>query len=382
MIGHTFWQERFGANPSVIGQTVRLNNRPFTLIGVAPPDFAGTKAFLEMDFWVPLQAWRGTEGDWRENRVHRWLQLIGRLRPDASMETARAELEIISQRMSERHREEARRILQLESARGLMLDADPGITKTARLAGGMALAAVALVLFIACSNIANLMLARASARRQEISVRLALGASRWRVVRQLLTESLLLAFLGGAAGLVVSFWAARSMTVLMPIIPYKIAFDASPNFRVLLFAFALSTLTGLVFGLVPALRSVRSGLVTSLRAHAGGGAHRALLGRFLVTSQVAFAVVLLVITGLFVRSLNNITALETGFDRERLAFLTVDLSLAGLDRDAGRLLYQDLEQRLSSLAGVKRPQFSWTLIRGEFQCPRGWGKWFDRGACR
>ena len=164
------------------------------------------------------------------------------------------------------------------------------------------------------------------------------------------------------------------MTILMPIIPYKIAFDASPNFRVLLFVFALSTLTGVVFGLVPALRSVRSGLVTSLRAHAGG-APRVLLGRFLVMSQVAFAVVLLVITGLFVRSLNNITALDTGFDRERLAFLTVDLSLAGLDRDAGRLLYQDLEQRLSSLAGVTAVGFASNLpLDDEGNSSRVWGE--------
>lgn len=354
VLSDRLWRDRFGADPTLVGKVVRLNNRPLTVVGIAPPEFVGTKAFLAMAFWTPLETWRSGSGRWVDDRSQRSLSLIARLAPGRSLEQAESELAVLSARLGRSHIEEEGRSIQAQPARGLMLDADPGITRVARLGGTVAMGAVGLVLLVACANIANLILARASTRRREIGIRLAIGASKWRVVRQLLTESLLLALVGGAAGVAVAYWAAESMTALFPIIPYTIVFDTAPNPRILLFAFGVSSLTGLLFGLAPALRTVRSNLAASLGANrsGGGSARRAGIGQMLVATQVALSVVLLVVTGVFVQSLGHLTTLDTGFANRNLAFLSVDFDLAGLDPAAGRAMYESMEQRLGSLPGV------------------------------
>jgi predicted permease len=381
VLSYRYWLQRFGGNPAVIGKQINLNNVAFTVIGVTPPGFEGAmQAGSTQDVTIPI-AWEPQlYVDRERSRMHGagvwWLRLMGRLKPGATAEQARAQLENVFQQSVVEHRaarqaqaqaQGSRPILPLESKDYPRLAIDPGgqgemntrefYTRPLYLLLGV----VALVLLIACANVANLLLARATARQKEIALRLALGASRRRLIRQLLTESVLLATLGGALGvlfalwikdglLAVSDWGGRGMRALEPQL----------DLRVLGFTFALSLLTGIVFGLVPAWRATKVDLTPALKdsARSSSAASRSLLSRSLVVMQVALSLLLLVGAGLFLRTLLNLQRVDPGFNTRNLMLFGVEPGLIGYKDERLAQLYQQIAERLEAIPGVQAVTFS------------------------
>ncbi|PWT89436.1 MAG: hypothetical protein C5B55_11405 [Blastocatellia bacterium] len=378
VISHRFWQKRFGGSSDVIGKQINLNNVPFTIAGVAPPGFEGAMDLgSSMDVAIPMGWETQVSGDRSEfmGAGDWWLRIMGRLKPGATIEQARDSLDLAFQQSALEHREarQAQRkvrgqqpISQLEPKNYPHLGAISGnrgemsgrefLAKPLRLLLGV----VALVLLIACANVANLLLVRASSRQKEIAVRLAIGASRWRLIRQLLTESLLLSILGGAAGILLALWLKNS---LLGVSEWgREGFAANPrlDLRVLAFTFGLSLLTGIVFGTVPALRATKLDLTPALKDTGRGSSSttRSLLSRSLVVAQVSLSLLLLIGAGLLVRTLINLHKVETGFNEENLLLFYVDPGLLGYKDDRLRNLYQQLFVRLEAVPGVSAVTFS------------------------
>ncbi|MGH9842155.1 MAG: ABC transporter permease, partial [Blastocatellia bacterium] len=359
VVSHGFWQRRFNGDQAIIGRHVQLNGVDTTIIGVAPPNFGGVRVGLAYDLWLPVTLQRQIERteDRTKNRGDRWLQGFARLKPGATVEQARTELNALS--------------LQVTAANG----ESPATGATVRLLrqqffGSLLtplfsalLVVTGLVLLIACANVANLLLARASLRRREIGIRVALGAGRWQIVRQLLTESVLLSLLGGVCGLLVSLWARDVFVLFVPPVPQPVAISVGVNWRVIGFAFALTLLTAAVFGLVPALRASRPDVVTVLKDEGRGqSGAKSRLRSVLVVAQIAFSLVALVCAGLFLRSLRESRAMKLGFsDPERVLLVSTDFNLAGL-KEAGAITAADrLLERVRAVPGVKQASFS-TMI--------------------
>jgi predicted permease len=371
VLSHRYWTRRFGGERSVIGRQVNLNNIPFTVVGVTPAGFEGTmQVGSTQDVSVPLSWEPKLSGDRTMFRgAGVWfLRLMGRLKPGATIEQARANLEAPFLQSVQEHRaaRQARPgqspLRKLEAKDYPRLLADSGnqgemnsrrfYAKPLRLLLGV----VALVLLIACANVANLLLVRASSRQREIAVRLALGASRWRLTRQLLTESVLLAVIGGGLGvlfalwikdglLAVGDWAGREMNALNPRL----------DLRVLGFTLGLSLLTGIVFGIIPALRSTKLDLTPTLKdASRGSSAHtRSWLSKSLVVVQVSLSVVLLIGAGLLIRTVRNLHSVETGFNTKNLLLFSVDPSLIGYKDERLADLYQKMFARVEAVPGVQ-----------------------------
>ena len=366
-LGHGFWTRRFAKDPKVVGQTVGVNGHPMTVIGVAPPAFHGIEVGTAVDVFVPLMmqaqvipTWRSGVGDWRT----RWLTVMARLAPGVSRDQARAGINTLYRQLlhedlqhvkttSERFRSAflEKRLELLPGARGTSGLRDQSETPLLLLMG-----MVGLVLLIACANVANLLLARASSRQKEIAVRLALGASRARLVRQLLVESLMLAVTGGLLGVAFASWTAELLLAALPFEQAPRVFSSAPDVRVGLFALALSLVTGLVFGLVPALQSTRPLLAPTLKDEMGsviGGGAPFRFRRGLVVAQVALSLLLLIGAGLFTRSLLNLRALDPGFEPERLLTFTLDPSLDGYDPARERALLARIRDEVAAEPGVQ-----------------------------
>ena len=375
VISHRYWTSRFGAETSVIGKQVNLNNIAFTIVGVTPPGFEGTmQVGSSQDVSLPL-AWEpqiSAERTMMKGAGVWWLRLMGRLKPGVTLEQARAALEapfqqsVLEHRMA-RQSSAANPIKPLEPRDYPRLLVDSGsqgemnMRRTYQKPLHLLFGVVALVLLIACANVANLLLVRASSRQKEIAVRLAVGASRWRLMRQLLTESILLAILGGGLGilfavwikdslLMVSDWSGREMTALNPRL----------DLRVLGFTMALCCFTGIVFGIVPALRATRLDLTPSLKDTGRGSSAyaRSFLSKSLVVVQVSLSVLLLIGAGLLIRTLRNLQKVETGFNSQNLLLFTVDPSLIGYKEDRLANLYQEMFARLEAVPGVQSVTFS------------------------
>ncbi len=342
IIGHDLWQRRFAGNPAIVGQTVAIGGRNCTVVGVMPAGFhflnTQTKA------WLPLQLDPTT--DWRKSG--RFLRSVARLKPGVALQQAQAELDAIGK--------------QLEAAypdynKGWGVNLVPiheQIVGDIRPVLLILLAAVAFVLLIACANVANLLLSRAAARQKELALRAALGAGRMRLIRQMLTESVLLAFLGGLFGILLAFWGIRLLVAFAPDnIPrlHEIAIDP----RVLAFTFAVSLLTGLVFGLIPALQSSRPDLNDALKEGARGssGGHRVVRNIFVV-AEMALALVLLIGAGLMLRSFSQLNQVKTGFDVDNVLTMRVQLPSAKYGEPLQRAdFFKRAEERLAALPGVK-----------------------------
>jgi len=373
LLSHQFWQERFGANPAVIGQPLKLNKQAFTIIGVTPPAFSGT---LQVDYHPvvtipltqePLLGERSRLGTAKEPGVW-WLNLMGRLKPGATYEQARdslngtfqaAALEVMPppRKVSEPAQLEPKdypRLIAESGSRG-MLDRRRRYSTTIY---GLFIV-VALVLLIACANVANLLLARSALRGAEISVRLAVGAGRWRLVRQLLTESVLLAALGGAAGVLFAFWGKRALVALTDkntgILPNEL--DLSLNWRVLVFTLAVSLLVGVLFGLAPAWRATSLDLATSLKQSRRTTGAVSRLSRGLIVAQVALSLLLLVGAGLFIRTLSNLQRVNVGFNQENLLLFRLQPQQSGYKDERLMQFYQRLFDRLDALPGVRAATF-------------------------
>ncbi len=365
-----YWRSRFGSDPSAVGKVIRINNVPVTVVGVLPPEFTGIQQTVSdgHEVGVPLaldgQLSTGpAEQSTRMNRpTYWWLQVMGRLKPGATaaqvhgnldgvfQATARAGLKEYLASLSDtergtmrnRNRSEVPHLRVDSGSRGVY-DVNP----TDKRAVAILSVVVVLVLLIVCANVANLLLSRATARRKEISVRLSLGATRTRLVRQLLTESLLLASLGGALGILVGYWGQR----LLPGPPGQ---ATSLDWRILTFVLGITGLTGLIFGVAPALRATGMSVTTALKENSRSVVGtRSLLSRLLLVVQVAISLVLLVGAGLFLRTLNNLRQVEVGFNPQNLVLFRVNPQLNRYDDERTKRLYDDLAENLRGAPGVR-----------------------------
>jgi putative ABC transport system permease protein len=341
-----FWKRHFGADPGIIGMNVMLDANPYEVVGIAAPA-AETEAQAPPDLWIPLEI------DPNSNSQVEYFLALARLKPGITLSMARAQLQIAAKE----YRRKFPNTITMQA--GYSFGADPveeAMVKNIRPSLLILLGAVALVLLIACANIANLLLFRGTARRREIAIRLALGAGRTRIFRQLLTESVTLAAAGGAAGFLVGSEGIRSLLNLNPAIPRigEYGYHVAVDWRVLAFTALVALLTGIVFGLMPALESARSDLSTGLRdAHSGAGFHRNAARSVLVISEMSLALLLLIGAGLLIRSFIDLQAVNLGFDARNV--LTLRMSLASSRFESAYEVNQfvrDGVQRLDSLPGI------------------------------
>jgi predicted permease len=371
VLGYSYWRKRFGGDPEIVGKKVVINDHPFTIVGVAPREFHGTFAVLDMDAYVPFSAEMSEDpgnpmaNTWT-SRGSRTLTIMGRLKPGVTIKEAQASLNVLAQRISEQHSDTEKGIIvHLYPEKLARPEPDPENPIPAAAIAFMVLAG--LVLLVACFNIANVLLVRATVRQREMAIRTALGASHGRLVRQYLTESLLLAFLGGGAGLLLGTWAASILSSLRLNTELPIQFDFHPDTRVYLFALAAVLITGLVVGIMPALRAARTNVITVL--HEGGrgsssGPRRQLARNALVAAQVAGSLVLLIVAGLFVRSLNKAQDISLGFNPDHVLNLSVDVEQIGYKETRGRGVYREIESRIRALPGVASVAQAFTVPMG------------------
>ena len=356
IVSYRFWQREFGGDAGVVFRTVDLNGRPYRIVGVAPEGFEGLNTLTATDIWVPMSMYQELYGaaSLASQRRYLMFQVVGRLNPGVTLPQAQAAMQTISQDLEKEYPQDNRgRRALLTSVSDAAI---PPANRTQIDRAGTVLVSVSLVvLIIACGNLANLLLARAAARTREITVRLAMGASRWRLVRQLLTESVLLAVLGGAAGLLFAVWARDLLWSMRPPTFSHAAVRMHLDRTVLAYNFAVSVLTGLLFGLVPALRSTRANLATDLKERSGQPASTG--GRWnprslLVMAQVAFSVIALVGAGLFVRSLRNADRFNPGFDAAHLGIVVFSVADHGYNDAQGREFQQRALERAGAVPGV------------------------------
>ena len=361
VISHALWTRRFGADQGVIGRRALFNGQPYTVVGIANREFAGALRGLVTDVWVPSWHWSRVGGrarDWTTNRGARGMLLIGRLRPNVTVAQAQAAFDVIAAQLYAAYPQQWRNLRNTGRTISVVAERDARLHPDlfAPVAGFMALltAVVGLVLLTACANVANLLLARGAARSREIGVRLALGSGRMRLIRQLLTENVLLAIVGGAFGILVASAIIRVLMAFKPPLPFAVGVDLRLNAPVVLFTLALSLLTAVVFGLAPALHAARRDIVPVLKADGivrfGRGSR--LRGTFVV-AQIACATFLLVAAGLFVRSLLQARAIDVGFNPDRVVVASLTPSLHGYDQTRGRELFDGVLARVSSLANVQ-----------------------------
>jgi predicted permease len=360
VISYDFWNRRFNLDPNIAGRKITLDERPFTIVGVSPAGFFGNASPFKPDIWCPLAV---TENQSLRNPSASFFNLMGRLGPGADLRRAEAEVGLIFQRHLQevatrsagwtpaQRREHFAQRIELESGAVGM--------NGFKIAFGRQvytlMIVTSLVLLIACANIANLLLARAAARRKEIAVRLSLGATRLRLIRQLLTESASLAATGGIAGILLSYWFIRIL--LSTLSTGEI--EAAPDLRVLGFALTVSLLTGLIFGIAPALLATRCELADSLKeaTRTAAGGSRLKLNRLLIVTQIALSLFLLIGAGLFVRSLRNILQIDTGIDRKNLVNIIIEPGRGSTPTNRVNL-YQQLLPQLETIPGVRSATLS------------------------
>jgi predicted permease len=352
VLSYGYWRSRFGSDSGVIGRSVLFNGRSFTVVGVAPPRFGGNFVGLSFDFWAPLtmQAALASPEDRLAARWSQWIEAFARLRPGVTLADARGDMRTIEARLAGTYQEDR----QLSATADGFGSTPPAVWfRPAFLA---LLGITGIVLLIACANVANLLLTRAAGRVKEIGIRIALGARRSRLIRELLLESLLLAAGGGALGIAIATWTKGLFAAFIPrAAPVPIALDLTVNARVLAFAAAITLGTVLAFGLVPALRASRPDLVPALKDESvGRGISRSRLRGALVVTQLALSMIALVAAGLFIRSLRFASAIDRGFtDPTHVLLIGTDMQLAGYTTPRALAFYEELCGRVATLPGVR-----------------------------
>jgi predicted permease len=358
VIGHKLWQSRFGRDPAIVGRVIKLNGHSFTIVGVAPEKYSGLIRGIASDLWVPAMMIKQASpgGDYLIERGARGFLVMGRLKPGVTFDQAQADFRRLAEQLFKEWpqqwtniRNQSRVISLLPEGQARVM---PDLRTPVVIFMSLLMTVVGLVLLIACANVANLLLTRATARRKEIAVRLSLGASRSRLIRQLITESMALSLLGGVAGMLIAIWGTDLLMAFKPPAPFPIEIDLGADWRVLGFTFGLSLLTGVLFGLAPALAASRPDLVASLKDEAGGATGRGRLRGALVVAQVALSLMLLICSGLFIRSLRNAGSVDPGFDADNLLALSMDLQLQGYSETTGRNFSRQLLDRARALPGV------------------------------
>jgi predicted permease len=353
VLGYGLWQQRFGGDPAMPGKIVTLSGRPFTVIGVAPRGFRGVDLILDCQFWVPMgnmdQLLPNTAN--RNSRLYHWVNVIGRLNAGVSRAQVAAELEVLARRFAKAHPES-------EKDLGFRFETAGSLPPRDRAAVQLFLAALSmvalLVLCIACANVTNMFLAQTAGRQREIAVRLALGATRAHLLRQMLTESMLLALGGGVCGVALSWWATQALAAFRFPAPVPLDLVVNVDWRVVLYAFVLSVVTGILFGLLPAWSVARPIIAKGLKGEdklARPGRVWS-LGNLLVVSQIAMSVVLLCATGLFLRSLRSASQIDIGFASDGILTMAVDPRLNGYSAERTTQFLDQLRQRVAALPGV------------------------------
>lgn len=371
VLSHSFWQRRMGSDPSIVGKTVQLNDRAYEVIGVTPDYFVGTKFALALDFWTPIsmaEELRRDPGLLTERDSH-WMNVIGRLKPGVSVEQASAEFDTVAARLNQAYPD-----MRAATTKGQVLTETDGrwedMGTVFKSASAIAMAIVGLILLIACANVANLMLARAAGRRKEIGIRLALGANRARLVRQLLTESMLLSIVGGGLGLLLAFWVTKLMEGFIPVLEYNIVSNFfALDSRALVFTLIVSLGTGLIFGLAPAWHSSNPELVPVLKGGAESARSKKRRGlglrNVLVVAQVALSLVVLVCGGLFIKSFRKAQTMDPGFDNANGLIVSLSPTLIGYEDDQSRQFYKQVLERVSHVPGVDAVSYARTLPLGD-----------------
>ena len=366
VLSYGYWQRRFGSDLSIVGKNIILNEHPIRIIGIAPPGFYGTEMAQNPDIRVPMMmaaVFRPVPANRLQSPRHRWITILARRKPEVSVAQAQASLDILyHQILAAELQELGASVNAHDKARALAsrIQLDPGNLGFAHLRGEMErplllmFAVTGIVLLVACANLANLLLARNAKRKQEILVRLAIGAGRGRLIRQWLTESLLLSLLGGFAGIVVAYWAKTALLGFLPA-GYSVNLHAPMDLRVLGFALFASIVTGLLFGLAPALQLSHTGLSIALRNDApsiAAGERLFSLRSALIFLQVALSLPLLIGAGLFLHSLRNLRGVNTGFVKGNVFLATLNPAMNGYPQERIKFLYDDLLTRVRTLPGV------------------------------
>jgi predicted permease len=353
VLAYHYWQRRFGGDIGILNQNVTINQQPYTVVGVGPEGFQGTMVAFQLDIFIPVMMTTSVKGSDRlEARDSHWLYMLGRTKPGVNIEQVQTDFARMSADLG-------REYVKSNEGKGSVVDplwrAKNGATEHMGPMMGILMGVVALVLLIACANVANLLLARAVGRRREIAIRLSLGAGRGRLLRQLLTESMLLAVAAGAGGLLLAYWTKNLFMYLAPVTDVPVVLPFEVNTQVLLFTGAISLATGLLFGLAPALQATRADVVPALKdesAGAGGARGKSRLRGALVVAQVSLSLVLLITASLFLQSLLNTQTTNPGFDKN-LLLAGMDLFPSGYTPERGRVFYEQLLERVRALPGVE-----------------------------
>jgi predicted permease len=373
VLSYGYAQRRFGDAAAAVGQNVLLNGSPFTVAGVTAPEFFGVNPAGAQDLYLPMHSSTVLElifsSDVEQRYSDRdfyWVQMMGRLRPGVPMAQAQAQIAplfhnfVAGTATNDKERADLPQFLLQEGAGGL-----DGLRRQYSKPLYVLMTMVALILAIACANMANLLLARAAGRRREIGLRLSLGAGRWRIVRQLLTESVLLACLGGLVGVALAKWGIGALTLLIANGRDNFTLYATLNWHVLAVTFGLSVLTGVLFGLAPAMQSASLDLVSALKQTRAGERRFRIRGRLhvslrqaLAVGQIAVSLLLLVAAGLFVRTLTNLNSISIGFNRENLLLVQLNARQAGYQDEALMRFYREMQERLAALPGVRSASVS------------------------
>ena len=379
VVSYAWWQRRLGADRSAVGKTVTIDNIPYTIVGVAPKEFFGTTVGTAPDLWVPLAMEKQLPPmhfDGRTDDGFQELNLIARLRDDVSAEQASAATNLLFKQWLggvESKLPIEKKQQNIQNAKIELTPASRGLSSLREqfsLSLKVLMGVVALVLLIASANVANLLLAHGAARSREFAVRMAVGAGRLRLVRQLFTESALLALLGGLAGVALAWWGSRLLLIMASDGPDALPVDVTPNLRILGFTIGVSALCAIVFGIAPALRASRTEPNTSLKAGKNSPSTllRNPLGKTFVVAQVALSLLLLIGAGLFVRTLINLQSIPSGFNQENALLMQVDTSATGYKPDDPKLplLLSEVEQKVKGVPGVQAASFAFTIFNQGF----------------
>jgi predicted permease len=377
VVSHAWWERRLGRDPSVVGKTVNIDNIIYTIVGVAPKEFFGTTVGNAPDMWVPLSMEKQlppAHWDGRNEPADQSLYLIARLKDGVAAEQASPGINLLFKQWLGTLESRLPAEKKQQNIQNASIDLTPASRGLSSLREQFSLSlkvlmgVVFLVLLIASANVANLLLAHGAARTREFAVRMAVGAGRLRLVRQLFTESALLALLGGLAGVALSWWGSRLLLLMASDGPDALPVDVKPNLRLLGFAFGVSVLCAVVFGIAPALRASRIEPNTSLKGGKTGSASRNLLGKAFVAAQVALSLLLLVGAGLFVRTLINLQSIPSGFNQENAVLFQVDTSATGLKGDDPKLpvLLREVEDKVKTVPGVQSASFAFIIFNQGF----------------
>jgi len=356
VISYRLWQARFGSNPEIVGQTIGINQHPYTIVGVTPAVFQGSQTGVRTDIWVPMMMEAQFEplGDLLNDHHQFWLLAFGRLKPGIRLEQAQQEMTLRLKQEVESYPEEHK---GHESVTVYPLWRNPfGLNQFLSTLLPILMCIAGMVLLLACANVANLMLVRSVGRRREIAIRLSLGASRWQLARHLLVESLILALAGGVVALLITFWTQGTLMKFMPATDYPVSLSVKADRTVLLATLGISALTGVIFGILPALRASREAPVAILKEDTGSasvGVKKARLASGLVVAQISLSLLLLVCAGLFIRSFLSAQLINPGFNSHNVLIATYDLFTAGYSEASGTEFDRQLAAKLEAQPGIQ-----------------------------